>query len=184
MRRGHISALAAYGGLGLAGGRGRQAGAGHGPWGRELTPLRSIPRVGWRNALGDRNGPLAKPDTSLPGSSGIDLKDIGRLVCGPVGRAGGLLTWRGGFHQVDDTQVGIHPEDVQGNPTQPLIDRNFGFVFSFWDRLFGTYQSPETAKAAGMGLAGYEGEKWQSVVGMLATPLRITPPGRGVERGW
>jgi len=54
----------------------------------------------------------------------------------------------------------------------PHIDRNYGFIFSFWDRLFGTYQPPERLHSFRFGLAGYEGEEWQSIKGMLATPLR------------
>ncbi len=64
---------------------------------------------------------------------------------------------------------------IHHHPTRPLIDRNFGFVFSFWDRLFGSYQTPEAVVTPGMGLAGHEGEKWQSIIGMLVSPLRIHP---------
>jgi sterol desaturase/sphingolipid hydroxylase (fatty acid hydroxylase superfamily) len=61
---------------------------------------------------------------------------------------------------------------VHHHPERPLRDRNFGFVFPFWDRLFGTYQAPEAAGALAMGLRGFEDERWQSLAGMLATPFR------------
>ncbi|MEO8134219.1 MAG: sterol desaturase family protein [Betaproteobacteria bacterium] len=50
-------------------------------------------------------------------------------------------------------------------------DRNYGQIFSIWDRLFGTYSSPPAASLA-VGVAGLDGEAWQTVAGMCATPFR------------
>lgn len=61
--------------------------------------------------------------------------------------------------------------DVQ--PT--LHDTNFGFIFSFWDRLFGTYSLPDQVSLGQVGLTGYEDESWQTVSGMLLTPIRRFP---------
>jgi sterol desaturase/sphingolipid hydroxylase (fatty acid hydroxylase superfamily) len=52
------------------------------------------------------------------------------------------------------------------------FDRNFGQLFSFWDRLFGTYRSPKTGSATSMGLDGCDDLRWNSIFGMLATPFR------------
>jgi sterol desaturase/sphingolipid hydroxylase (fatty acid hydroxylase superfamily) len=48
---------------------------------------------------------------------------------------------------------------------------NFGQMFSFWDRLFGTYHAPH-GKAGPYGLRAMTGDSWQSVAGMLLTPWR------------
>jgi sterol desaturase/sphingolipid hydroxylase (fatty acid hydroxylase superfamily) len=61
--------------------------------------------------------------------------------------------------------------DVQ--PT--LHDTNFGFIFSFWDRLFGTYSLPAQVSLGRVGLKGYEDEPWQTLSGMLLTPIRRFP---------
>jgi len=65
---------------------------------------------------------------------------------------------------------GVHR--VHHDRGRPLIDRNFGFIFPFWDRLFGTYVAPGSGRPPEMGLAGHEDEQWQSLWGMLTTPLR------------
>lgn len=54
-------------------------------------------------------------------------------------------------------------------------DNNYGFIFSFWDRWFGSYLPPEEAQPDRIGLRGYEGDSWQSVTGMLLTPARRPP---------
>jgi sterol desaturase/sphingolipid hydroxylase (fatty acid hydroxylase superfamily) len=61
-------------------------------------------------------------------------------------------------------------------------DRNFGQLFSWWDRVFGTYTQPAIGGLR-FGLAGFEEARWQTVRGMLLTPLRGGPdrplPGNG-----
>ena len=52
------------------------------------------------------------------------------------------------------------------------FDRNFGQLFSFWDRLFGSYRSPKSGSATSMGLDGCDDLRWNSILGMLATPFR------------
>ena len=59
---------------------------------------------------------------------------------------------------------------------QPALhDTNFGFIFSFWDRLFGTYCVPAQVTLDRIGLTGYEDESWQTISGMLLTPIRRFP---------
>jgi sterol desaturase/sphingolipid hydroxylase (fatty acid hydroxylase superfamily) len=57
-------------------------------------------------------------------------------------------------------------------PEAPATDSNYGQCFSFWDRLFGTYRAPDPARAPRFGLANLAGESFQSVSGMLLTPVR------------
>jgi len=49
---------------------------------------------------------------------------------------------------------------------------NFGVIFSFWDRLFGTYRSPLADRAPRCGLRALDAPAYQSVIGMLLTPVR------------
>lgn len=72
----------------------------------------------------------------------------------------GLVFVTPALHQVHhDTQRALH-------------ERNYGVIFSFWDRLFGTCSQPEQVTPEKFGLHGYDDESWQSVSGMLMTPLR------------
>jgi sterol desaturase/sphingolipid hydroxylase (fatty acid hydroxylase superfamily) len=57
------------------------------------------------------------------------------------------------------------------SPEPDKTNANFGGLFSFWDRLFGTYREPEQAPAV-YGLAALGAPRDQSVWGMLVTPLR------------
>jgi sterol desaturase/sphingolipid hydroxylase (fatty acid hydroxylase superfamily) len=64
---------------------------------------------------------------------------------------------------------------VHHDTQRVLHDRNYGVIFSFWDRLFGTYSPPEQVTPERIGLHGYDDESWQTVLGMLLTPLRRFP---------
>lgn len=54
----------------------------------------------------------------------------------------------------------------------PGIEGNFGQVFSFWDRLFGTYVTPAPPDPPRIGVPALAAPEWQTVGGMLATPWR------------
>ena len=60
---------------------------------------------------------------------------------------------------------------VHHSPERASTNANFGGLFSFWDRLFGTYRAPGTS-AASYGLAKLAAPRDQSLWGMLVTPLR------------
>lgn len=49
---------------------------------------------------------------------------------------------------------------------------NFGQCFSAWDRLFGTYRQPDSALPRRFGLVNLGDESFQSLAGMLLTPMR------------
>jgi sterol desaturase/sphingolipid hydroxylase (fatty acid hydroxylase superfamily) len=56
---------------------------------------------------------------------------------------------------------------------RPETDSNFSTIFSFWDRLAGTFRHrPETLR---YGLDEFDGPEWQTVGGMLRTPLVNVP---------
>ncbi len=58
------------------------------------------------------------------------------------------------------------------SPDAPLIDRNFGQMFSIWDRLFGSYAEPAAPAPPAYGLCKLADERWQTVAGILLTPIR------------
>jgi sterol desaturase/sphingolipid hydroxylase (fatty acid hydroxylase superfamily) len=60
---------------------------------------------------------------------------------------------------------------VHHSPLRAEHDANYGQILSCWDRWFGTWRDPP-ASSAEVGLAGFGSERWQSIAGMLATPLR------------
>lgn len=54
-----------------------------------------------------------------------------------------------------------------------FTDTNFGTLFTWWDRLFGTFTPGARASLdAPTGLAGFDDERSQSVWGVLTSPLR------------
>jgi sterol desaturase/sphingolipid hydroxylase (fatty acid hydroxylase superfamily) len=65
---------------------------------------------------------------------------------------------------------GLHR--LHHSPDANDYNSNFGFIFSFWDRLFGTYHTPELERAPRYGLAALGAAPWQTLSGMLLTPWR------------
>lgn len=55
---------------------------------------------------------------------------------------------------------------------QPETDSNFGAVFSFWDRLFGTFRSRRDPSAIAYGIEGYEGDDVHTFAGLMRTPFQ------------
>ncbi len=60
---------------------------------------------------------------------------------------------------------------VHHSPDMLQTNTNFGIMFSFWDRLFGTYCAPASAPSARVGLDRLQDDRWQSFPGMLLTPI-------------
>jgi len=54
---------------------------------------------------------------------------------------------------------------------QPETDSNYGSVFPWWDRLLGSFRLREDARTIRLGLDAFDGPDWQSLRGMLRTPL-------------
>jgi sterol desaturase/sphingolipid hydroxylase (fatty acid hydroxylase superfamily) len=52
-----------------------------------------------------------------------------------------------------------------------LTDRNYGQIFSVWDRMLGTYAEPVGDAPPSYGLRKLAGDRWQTLAGMLGTPL-------------
>lgn len=58
-------------------------------------------------------------------------------------------------------------------------NRNFGLLFSFWDRVFGTLEIPAPGQSFTFGLANQEHDEYQSVVRLHVVPVR-----KIVALGW
>jgi len=56
---------------------------------------------------------------------------------------------------------------------------NYSSVFSFWDRIAGTFRLRRDGRPVSFGLDEYDGEEWQRITGMLVTPF--VSGGRGHE---
>ncbi len=57
-------------------------------------------------------------------------------------------------------------------------DSNYGTVFSFWDRLFGSLRLREDTQAIRFGIGRFAGDTWQSPLRLLTIPfLAEGPPG-------
>lgn len=66
------------------------------------------------------------------------------------------------------------------------IDSNYSTVFSFWDRIGRTLRLRKDGRPVDFGLDEYDGEEWQRMSGLLATPFlpagtesSIAAPARG-----
>lgn len=64
---------------------------------------------------------------------------------------------------------GLHK--IHHSPNERENNTNFGQLFSFWDRLFGTLHETAEAKQDKYGLSSLREERWKTVRGMLATPV-------------
>jgi sterol desaturase/sphingolipid hydroxylase (fatty acid hydroxylase superfamily) len=53
---------------------------------------------------------------------------------------------------------------------QPLTDSHYGDVFTFWDRLFGTWQ-PVQPEEIRFGLKDFEGDERQKALYLLKSPF-------------
>lgn len=58
-------------------------------------------------------------------------------------------------------------------------DSNYAVLFTLWDRLARTYRMLADGEVVALGLEEFDDDRWQSVIGMLKTPLANTAsPGR------
>jgi sterol desaturase/sphingolipid hydroxylase (fatty acid hydroxylase superfamily) len=65
-----------------------------------------------------------------------------------------------------------HMHKVHHSREQRETDSNYSNIFSAWDRLFGTYTARADLAALRYGLDGVEGERAETVRGLLGLPFR------------
>jgi sterol desaturase/sphingolipid hydroxylase (fatty acid hydroxylase superfamily) len=67
---------------------------------------------------------------------------------------------------------------------QPLTDRNYGNIFSFWDRIFGTYASVKDIRSLQYGIDTYPKEEEHNRMGkLLEIPFQEYRPPEGAKFG-
>ncbi len=71
---------------------------------------------------------------------------------------------------------------VHHSDYQPETDSNFSSVFSFWDRVFGSFRVVADPTRLTLGLDGVERHEWATLSGMAAMPFRARSEGRAGER--
>lgn len=60
---------------------------------------------------------------------------------------------------------------VHHSRAQAETDTNYSNIFSFWDRLFGTYRAPRAGEQIACGLDEYDAPERQRAAGLLALPF-------------
>lgn len=60
----------------------------------------------------------------------------------------------------------VHHSEIRGE-----TDSNYGTVFSFWDRLFGSMRLRADTRAIRFGIGRFEGDDWQGPLRLLAIPF-------------
>jgi sterol desaturase/sphingolipid hydroxylase (fatty acid hydroxylase superfamily) len=60
---------------------------------------------------------------------------------------------------------------VHHSDWQPETDSNFASVFSWWDRLWRTFRLRKDVRTLRYGLREFDGKEWQTISGLLRTPL-------------
>jgi sterol desaturase/sphingolipid hydroxylase (fatty acid hydroxylase superfamily) len=59
---------------------------------------------------------------------------------------------------------------------QPETDSNYGSILPWWDMIFRSFRLREDARTIHLGLEEFDEDRWQTLGGMLRTPLRGSEP--------
>lgn len=89
-----------------------------------------------------------------------------------LGRLDGPLRW---------LIVSPRMHQVHHSRWRPETDSNYSTLFSFWDRLAGSYRTRSGVEPVELGLREFDDDRWQTIAGMLRTPLAT--PGEVRSRG-
>lgn len=76
------------------------------------------------------------------------------------------------FGPVDHIVISPHYHQLHHSVAQKDWDKNFGLMFSFWDRLFGTLAAPKRGEVFRYGLVEPDRHQYQSLYGLWVLPLR------------
>jgi sterol desaturase/sphingolipid hydroxylase (fatty acid hydroxylase superfamily) len=63
---------------------------------------------------------------------------------------------------------------VHHSRAQVETDSNYSIIFSFWDRIWGTFRLREDGRPVHFGLNEYDNEEWQRVSRLLTTPFQTS----------
>ncbi len=56
----------------------------------------------------------------------------------------------------------------------PETNSNYGTILPYWDRLFRSFRLRPDARSIDLGLEGFDSPQWQTLIGLLRTPLANT----------
>lgn len=76
------------------------------------------------------------------------------------------------FGPIDHVVISPHAHQLHHSVARKHWDKNFGLMFTFWDRLFGTFRPPEPAETFKFGLIERDRDQYQSLSGLYLLPLR------------
>lgn len=76
------------------------------------------------------------------------------------------------FGPLDNVILSPHWHQVHHSVNPRHYDKNFGLLFSFWDRLFGTHFVPDPDEELKFGLMDRDVRDYQSLYGLYVLPLR------------
>ncbi|PLP55794.1 sterol desaturase family protein [Mesorhizobium loti] len=76
------------------------------------------------------------------------------------------------FGPLDNVILSPHWHQVHHSVNPRHYDKNFGLLFSFWDRLFGTHFVPDPDEELKFGLMDRDVRDYQSLYGLYVLPLK------------
>lgn len=76
------------------------------------------------------------------------------------------------FGPLDNVILSPHWHQVHHSADPRHYDKNFGLLFSFWDRMFGTAFVPERDEVLKYGLLDRDAHEYQSLFGLYLLPLK------------
>lgn len=76
------------------------------------------------------------------------------------------------FGPVRHVVISPHAHQLHHSVARKHWDRNFGLMFTLWDRVFGTFREPEPAETFKFGLVERDRDAYQSLSGLYWLPLR------------
>lgn len=76
------------------------------------------------------------------------------------------------FGPVDRLVISPHFHQLHHSTDRRHFDKNFGLMFPFWDRMFGTLMAPEPGERFSFGLIERDRHAYQSLHGLYILPLR------------
>ena len=76
------------------------------------------------------------------------------------------------FGPVDHVVISPHAHQLHHSTARRHWDKNFGLMFTIWDRLFGTFKPPEPGETFRFGLIERDRHAYQSLFGLYVLPLQ------------
>ena len=76
------------------------------------------------------------------------------------------------FGPVDHVVISPHAHQLHHSIAKKHWDKNFGLMFTFWDRMFGTFRAPEPKETFSFGLIERDRHEYHSLYGLYVLPLR------------